>query len=45
MKYFKRGEARGNLIAGFDVNSDRIDMVVVDEYGRTADTRTEWSTK
>jgi len=24
LKHFKKGEARGKLIAGFDLNSDRI---------------------
>ncbi|MEM1796823.1 MAG: hypothetical protein QXM97_03705 [Zestosphaera sp.] len=42
LKYFRRGEARGSLIAGFDLNSDRVNMVIVDEYGRIVDMRTAW---
>ncbi|MEM4843258.1 MAG: hypothetical protein QXU08_02460, partial [Ignisphaera sp.] len=30
------------LIAGFDLNSDRVNMVIVDEYGRIVDMRTAW---
>jgi len=33
------------LIAGFDLNSDRINMVVMDEHGRIVDTRTAWFPK
>ncbi|MEM4571010.1 MAG: hypothetical protein QXE66_06865, partial [Desulfurococcaceae archaeon] len=42
LKYFGKGEARGSLIAGFDLNSDRVNMVIVDEYGRIVDVRTAW---
>jgi len=42
LKHFKRGEAGGDLIAGFDLNSDRINMVIIDRYGRIRDVKTEW---
>lgn len=42
LKHFKRGEARGDLVAGFDLNSDRINMVIVDRLGRIRDVKTEW---
>ncbi|MEM2252933.1 MAG: hypothetical protein QXS06_00265 [Desulfurococcaceae archaeon] len=42
LKYFRKGEARGDLVAGFDLNSDRVNMAIVDEYGRIVDTRTAW---
>ncbi len=42
LKYFRKGIANGNLIAGFDLNSDRINMVVIDRYGRIRDIKTEW---
>ncbi len=42
MKYFRRGNANGSLIAGFDLNSDRINMVIIDGYGRIRDIKTEW---
>ncbi|MEM1749767.1 MAG: hypothetical protein QXV30_01755 [Desulfurococcaceae archaeon] len=42
LKYFGRGEAIGSLIAGFDLNSDRVNMVIVDKYGRVVDVRTAW---
>ncbi|BDR92908.1 hypothetical protein Vsou_20010 [Vulcanisaeta souniana JCM 11219] len=42
LKHFKRGEARGSLVVGFDLNSDRINMVIVDKYGRIRDTRAAW---
>ena len=42
LKHFRRGEARGNLVAGFDLNSDRINMVIVDRYGRIRDIKTAW---
>jgi len=42
LKYFRKGEARGSLIAGFDLNSDRINMVIVDKSGVVRDVRTEW---
>ncbi|MEM1794024.1 MAG: hypothetical protein QXV30_03425, partial [Desulfurococcaceae archaeon] len=42
LKYFRKGEARGRLIAGFDLNSDRVNMIIVDEYGRIVDMRTAW---
>ncbi|MEM4476433.1 MAG: hypothetical protein QXS73_05660 [Desulfurococcaceae archaeon] len=40
LKYFRKGEAGGDLVAGFDLNSDRVNMAIVDEYGRIVDTRT-----
>ncbi|MEM1772162.1 MAG: hypothetical protein QXN65_08975, partial [Ignisphaera sp.] len=42
LKYFRKGEARGDLIAGFDLNSDRVNMVIVDESGVVRDVKTEW---
>jgi len=42
LKHFKKGEARGDLVAGFDLNSDRINMVIIDRYGRIRDVKTEW---
>ena len=42
LKYFSKGNARGKLIAGFDLNSDRINMVLVDERGVIRDVKTEW---
>jgi IS605 OrfB family transposase len=42
LKYFKKGEARGELIAAFDLNSDRVNLVIIDEHGRILDTRTAW---
>jgi len=41
LKYFNKGEAKGGLIAGFDLNSDRINMVIIDRYCRIRDIRTE----
>lgn len=42
LKHFKRGEAKGDLIAGFDLNGDRINTVVIDRFGRIRDIETEW---
>jgi len=42
LKYFKEGEARGQLIAGFDLNSDRVNLVIIDEHGEIVDARTAW---
>jgi len=42
LKYFTKGRANGNLIAGFDLNSDRINMVIVDKYGKIRDMKTAW---
>ena len=28
LKYFSKGKAKGGLIAGFDLNSDRMNMVI-----------------
>jgi len=39
LKYFKKGEAKGGLIAGFDLNSDRINMVIVDKHGVIRDVK------
>jgi len=41
LKHFKKGEARGDLVAGFDLNSDRINMVIIDRYGRIRVVKTE----
>jgi len=45
LKYFKRGEAKGGLVAGFDLNSDRVNLVIIDGHGRIVDTRTAWFTE
>lgn len=42
LKHFKRGVAGGKLVAGFDLNSDRINMVVVDKLGIIRDVKTGW---
>lgn len=42
LKHFKREEARGDLVAGFDLNGDRINMVIIDRFGRIRDIKTEW---
>jgi len=42
LKYFSKGSANGSLIAGFDLNADRINMVMVDKFGRIRDVKTEW---
>jgi len=42
LKYFKKGEARGRLIAGFDLNSDRVNLVIIDEHGKIVDVKTAW---
>ena len=42
LKYSSKGRAGGSLIAGFDLNSDRINMVIVDNQGIIRDIRTEW---
>jgi len=42
LKYFKRGDALGEFIAGFDLNSDRVNLVIIDKYGRLVDVKTEW---
>ena len=42
LKYFSKGKASGNLIASFDLNSDRINMVIIDKLGIMRDVKTEW---
>ncbi len=42
LKYFKKGDARGDKIAAFDLNSDRINMIIIDRQGIIRETRTEW---
>jgi len=42
LKYFRKGSARGKLVAGFDLNSDRINMVIVDKQGIIRNNKTEW---
>ena len=42
LKHFSKGRAKGKLVAGFDLNSDRINMVIVDRQGIIRDTKTEW---
>ena len=39
LKYFGNGKARGELTASFDVNSDRINMVIVDRRGIIRDVK------
>jgi len=41
LKYFSKGSARGKLIAGFDLNSDRINMVIADNQGIIRGVKTE----
>jgi len=40
--FFNKGVGHGNNIASFDLNSDRINMVIVDKHGVIRDTKTEW---
>jgi len=42
LKHFKKGEVHGKLIATFDLNSDRINMVILDELSIIRDVKTEW---
>ncbi|MCE4618614.1 MAG: IS200/IS605 family accessory protein TnpB-related protein [Desulfurococcales archaeon] len=42
LEYFSKRKANGNLIAGFDINSDRINMVIADKTGIIRDTKTAW---
>ena len=42
LKHNIKGRTNGGLVAGFDLNSDRINMVIVDRYGRIRDIKTEW---
>ena len=42
LRYFSKGRAKGSLVAGFDLNSDRINMVIIDRYSRIRDVKTEW---
>ncbi|MCD6301571.1 MAG: hypothetical protein J7L82_05825 [Staphylothermus sp.] len=42
LQHFKRGDTSGELIAGFDLNADRINMVIVDRYGKIRDIMTRW---
>jgi len=42
LKYFRKVQAVGELVAGFDLNSDRVNVAIVDRYGRLIDTRTTW---
>jgi hypothetical protein len=42
LKHLGKGRSRGELVAGVDLNSDRICMVVVDSLGRVRDVKTEW---
>ena len=42
LKHFKKGDALGELVAGFDVNSDRVNLAIIDKYGRLVDVRAEW---
>jgi len=42
LKYFRKGYARGELVAGLDLNSDRVNMVIVDRQGIIRDVKTEW---
>jgi len=40
--FFSRGIAYGNNIASFDLNSDRVNTVIIDKYGVIRDSKTEW---
>jgi predicted transposase len=42
LKHLGKGRGRGELVAGVDLNSDRVCMVVVDSLGRVRDLKTEW---
>ena len=42
LRHYVKGRTEGELIAGFDLNSDRINMVIIDGYGRIRDIKTEW---
>jgi len=41
LKYFSKGNVREGLVAGFDLNSDRINMVIADRQGIIRDVKTE----
>jgi len=45
LKHFRKGEAEGGLVGGFDLNSDRVNLVIIDGHGRIVDTRTAWFTE
>jgi len=40
--FFNKGIVYGDNIASFDLNADRINMVIVDDKGIIRDTKTEW---
>jgi len=40
--FFSKGVAYGDNIASFDLNSDRINMIIVDRQGIIRDFKTEW---
>jgi len=40
--FFSKGVAFGSNIASFDLNSDRVNMVIMDKQGIIRDTKTEW---
>ena len=40
LKHFNKGSTNGVLTAGFDFNANRINMVIVDRYGRVRDIKT-----
>jgi len=43
LKHFSKPKPRGYcLVAGIDLNSDRINMAVLDSYGRLVAARTAW---
>ena len=42
LKYFRKGIANGDLIAGFDLSSDRVNTAIIDRHGRIRDIKTEW---
>jgi len=42
IKHFRKGSAKGSNIASFDLNSDRINMIIVDQQGIIRDIKTEW---
>ncbi len=46
LKYMKRcNEPKGGLIGGVDVNSDRINLAIIDEDGKLRDKKTFWFTE
>jgi len=40
--FFNKGTAFGSNIAGFDLNSDRVNMIIINDKGVIRDSKTEW---